>query len=74
MQAHLTRRPQETKFPAAEVDNTSSVALNVDTGAGGTVEGKQGRTYKTATGELVQEQGTYAIRCMDAWGNVVKMT
>eukprot|EP00971_Amphidinium_carterae_P276011 5476978-Amphidinium_carterae.1 len=55
---------------ATEVDNTSWV----DTGTGGTVwslaadyltakvEGKQGRTYKTARGEQVEGQGTYTIQ------------
>ena len=61
-------------------------AFNVDTGAGGTVwptnadyacekiSGPGGRNYKTATGEKVEGQGRFRVRCQSAWGHLLQMT
>eukprot|EP00971_Amphidinium_carterae_P290131 5760686-Amphidinium_carterae.1 len=72
---------------SAEAANGRWIALNVDTGAGGTVwpytrayslaadylatkvEGNSSRTFKTATGELVEGQGVYKLSGKDYWGN-----
>ena len=62
------------------------IAFNVDTRAGGTVwplnadyacekiSGPGGRNYKTATGEMVEGQGRFRVRCRSIWGHQLHMT
>ncbi|CAK0892249.1 unnamed protein product, partial [Prorocentrum cordatum] len=72
--------------PAARApSHVKWVAINVDTGAGGTVwpadadyageraPGLSGRTHRIATGELVEGQGRFKIRGVDAWGHNLQM-
>ena len=59
--------------------NPRWIAFNVDTGAGGTVwamnadyacekvSGATGRNSKTATGEMVEGQGRFRVRCQSVW-------
>ena len=70
-----------TTMARQEVDNPRWIAFNVDTGAGGTVwpmnadcacekvSGPAGRNYKTATGEMVEVQGRFRVRCQSVWGH-----
>ena len=32
------------------------------------ISGPGGRNYKTATGEMVEGQGRFRVRCQSAWG------
>ena len=69
-----------------EIVNPRWIAFNVDTGAGGTVwpmnadyacekiSGPAGRNYKTATGEIVEGQGRFRVRCQSVWGHQLHMT
>ena len=62
------------------------IAFNVDTGAGGTVwpmdadyacekvSGPAGRNCKMATGEVVEGQGRFRVRCQSVWGHRLHMT
>ena len=59
-----------TALTQQEIVNPRWMAFNVDTGAGGTVanacekiSGPAGRNYKTATGEMVEGQGRFRVRC-----------
>ena len=66
--------------------NPCWMAFNVDTGAGGTVwpmnadcacekiSGPAGRNYRTATGEMVEGQGRFRVRCQSVWGHQLHMT
>ena len=68
-----------------EVVNPRWIAFNGDTGAGGTVwpmnadyacekiSGPGGRNYKTATGEMVEGQGRFRVRCQSVWGHLLQM-
>ena len=59
--------------------NPRWIAFNVDTGEGGIVwpmnvdyahekiSGTAGRNYKTATGEMVEGQGRFRVRCQSVW-------
>ena len=69
-----------------EIVNPRWIAFNVDTGAGGTVwpmnadyacekiSGPAGRNYKYATGEMVEGQGRFRVRCQSVWGRQLHMT
>ena len=71
---------------AQQVVNPRWTTFNVDTGVGGTVwrmsadyacekvSGPAGRNYKTATGEIVEGQGRFRVRCQNVWGHRVHMT
>ena len=75
-----------TALTQQEIVNPRWIAFNVDTGAGGTVwpmnadyaceriSGPGGRNYKTATGEMVEGQGRFRVRCQSAWGHLLQMT
>ena len=75
-----------TALTQQEVVNPRWIAFNVDTGAGGTlwpmnadlscekISGPGGRNYKTATGEMVEGQGRFPVRCQSAWGHLLQMT
>ena len=75
-----------TSLTQQEIVNPRWKAFNVDTGAGGTVwpvnadyacekiSGPGGRNYKTATGEMVEGQGRFRVRCQSAWGHLLQMT
>ena len=64
-----------TALTQQEIVNHRWTAFKVDTGAGGTVwpmnadyacekiSGPGGRNYKTATGEMVEGQGRFRVRC-----------
>ena len=68
-----------TALTQQEIVNPRWIAFNVDTGAGGTVwpmnadyagekiSGPGGRNYKTATGEMVEGQGRFRVRCQSVW-------
>ena len=59
-------------------------AVNVDTGAGGTVwpmnadygfekvAGPEGRSYKTATGEMVEGPGRFRVQCHSVWSHLLR--
>ena len=69
-----------------QIVNPRWIGFNVDTGAGGTVwpmnadyacekfSGPAGRNYKTATGEMVEGQGRFRVRCKSVWGHQLHMT
>ena len=38
------------------------------------ISGPTGRTYKTATGEMVEGQGRFRVRCQSVWGHQLHMT
>ena len=38
------------------------------------ISGPGGRKYKTATGEMVEGQGRFRVRCQSAWGHLLQMT
>ena len=40
----------------------------------GKISGLAGRNYKTATGEMVEEQGRFRVRCQSDWGHQLHMT
>ena len=75
-----------TALTQQEIVNPRWIAFNVDTGAGGTVwpmnadyacekiSGPAGRNYKTATGEMVEGQGRFRVRCQSVWGHQLHMT
>ena len=65
-----------TALTQQEIVNPRWVAFNVDTGAGGIVwpmnaceriSGPAGRNYETATGEMVEGQGRFRVRCRSFW-------
>ena len=70
---------------AQELVNPRWIAFIVDTGACGTVwpmdadyacekiSGPAGRNYKTATGEVVEGQGRFRVRCQSDWGHQMHM-
>ena len=72
-----------TALTQQEIVNPRWIAFNVDTGARGTVwpmnadyaceknSGPGGRNYKTATGEMVEGQGRFRVRCQSAWGTPI---
>ena len=73
-----------TALTQQEVVNPRWIAFNVDTGAGGTlwpmnadyacekISGAGGRNYKTATGEMVEGQGRFRVRCQRLGGTCCK--
>ena len=75
-----------TTMAQQEVVNSRWIALNVDTGAGGIawpinadyacekVSGPAGRNYKTATGDMVEGQGRFRVRCQSVWRHQSHMT
>ena len=75
-----------TALTQQEIVNPRWIAFSVDTGGGGTVwpmnadfacekiSGPGGRNYKTATGEMVEGQGRFRVRCQSAWGHLLQMT
>ena len=75
-----------TALTPQEVLNPRWLAVNADTGAGGTVwpmnadyacekvSGPAGRIRKTATGEVVEGQGRFRVRCQSVWGHHLHMT
>ena len=75
-----------TALTQQEIVKPRWIAFNVDTGAGGTVwplnadyackkiSGPGGRNYKTATGEMVEGQGRFSVRCQSIWGHQLHMT
>ena len=75
-----------TALAQQEIVNPRCKAFNVDTGAQGTVwpmnadcaceknSGPAGRNYKTATGEIVEGQGRFRVRCPSVWGYQLHMT
>ena len=38
------------------------------------ISGPGGRNHKTATGEMVEGQGRFRVRCQSAWGHLLQMT
>ena len=38
------------------------------------ISGPAGRNYKTCTGEMVEGQGRFRVRCQSAWGHQLHMT
>ena len=38
------------------------------------ISGPGGRNYKTATGEMVEGQGRFRVRCQSVWGHLLQMT
>ena len=38
------------------------------------ISGPGGRNYKIATGEMVEGQGRFRVRCQSAWGHLLHMT
>ena len=38
------------------------------------ISGPAGRNYKTATGEMVEGQGRFRVRCQSVWGHQLHMT
>ena len=75
-----------TTMAQQEVVNPRWIAFNVDTGAGGTVwpmnadyacekiSDQAGRNYKTATGEMVEGEGRFRVRCQSVWRHQLHMT
>ena len=74
-----------TALTQQEIVNPRWIAFNVGTGAGGTVwpmnadyacekiSGPGGRNHKTATGEMVEGQGRFRVRCQSVWGHLLQM-
>ena len=74
-----------TALTQQEIANPRWIAFNVDTGAGGTVwpmnadcsceiiSGPGGCNYKTATGEMVEGQGQFRVRCQSVWGHLLQL-
>ena len=75
-----------TALTQQEIVNSHWIAFNMDTGAGGTVwpmnadyacetfSGPAGRNCKTATGEMVEGQGPFRVRCQSVWEHQLHMT
>ena len=75
-----------TALTQLEIVNPRWIAFNVCTGAGGTVwsmnaacacekiSGPGGCNYKTATGEMVEGQGRFRVRCQSVWGHQLHIT
>ena len=75
-----------TTMAQQEVVNPRWIAFNVDTGAGGTawpmnadyarekISGPAGRNNKTATGEMVEGEGRFRVRCQSVWVHQLHMT
>ena len=75
-----------TAMAQQEIVNPRWIAFNVDTGVGGTVwpmnadyacekvTSPTGRNYKTVTGEVVEGQGRFRVRCQSVWEHQLHMT
>ena len=75
-----------TALTQQEIVNPRWIAFNVDAGARGTVwpmnadyacekiSCPAGRIYKTATGEMVEGQGRFRVRCQSVCGHQLHMT